>query len=65
MTGVHLLLPFVVLAPLAWFAYRLESSRRPATYTAGRERVVQSLTERLRHGEISREDYGRLIALIS
>jgi len=65
MTAVELLLPVAVLGPLTWFAYRLETSRTPATCNAGRERVLQSLKERLRHGEISGEDYRRLIALIS
>jgi uncharacterized membrane protein len=64
MAAVELVIPVAVLAWLAWFAYRFEP-RATANATIGPERLVQSLRERLRHGEITAEDYRRLIALIS
>jgi uncharacterized membrane protein len=63
MAAVELILPIAVLAWLAWFAYRFEP-RTTAAVTIGPDRLLQSLRERLRHGEITLEDYRRLIALI-
>ena len=64
MTAVELLLPVAVLAPLAWLAYRIQP-RTPAIIAPGPERVMQSLKEQLRHGEISLDDFRRLTALMN
>ena len=61
MTSTVLLLPFALLV---WLACRMEV-REPALPVPGpAERVMRSLKERLVRGEISADEYNRLVALM-
>ena len=64
MTPTMLLLPFALLMSLVWIAYRMDT-REPAVPVPGpAERAMRSLKERLARGEISADDYSRLVALM-
>ena len=65
MPPTMLLLPSALLILLVWIALRMESRRTVVVAFGPAERTYRSLRERLVRGEITPEEYHRLIALIS
>ena len=63
MTSLPILL-VVVLAFLAWFGFRAEA-RRDRFVPCTAERALHSLRERFARGELTPDEYRRLMALMS
>ena len=60
-----LLLPFALAVLVLWFTYRTAQRDVAGAQTGPvQQRVAQRLRERLTRGEISADDYNRLMALM-
>ena len=63
MTSVPIML-VVALVLLVWFAFRAEAHRHEFVPCTA-ERAMHSLRERVARGELTTDDYHRLVALMS
>lgn len=64
MTSSVLLLPFAFAMTALWLAYRTSEREAARVVSGPAQRSARRLQERLLRGEISAEEYDRLLALM-
>jgi uncharacterized membrane protein len=60
-----MLVSVATLLVLLWLDYRVEARKKAALLVSPADRVMRGLRDRLARGELSAEDYNRLLSLMS